>query len=148
KITNTLIRPVGSTLQLGAGASVGNDVQGDPDLPVWPSPAPLNCPTGGSDESGANNETRTLTPGNYGDYSLNSNFTLECNGAGDYYVGSITAASNAVFKVVPPGVRVGVCDKVSLGANAGVDGVTQPSDLYVEVHGAGLNAFVATGGVD
>ena len=50
----------------------------DPELPSLPGPTPAVCTktAGAPDDSGANSETRSPTPGNYGDWKFNANFTL------------------------------------------------------------------------
>jgi hypothetical protein len=150
-ITGTLFRKTGTTLILGAGASVGTDsVVADPGLPVWPPAiAPLACPTGGTNYSGANNQSLSLAAGTHGALTFGSGFTLTLTTAGTYKFDSITAADNATIVVTATPVVILVCGKVTFsGAVVVQPNSLTPTDLRVEVHGVGANAFRAAGGSD
>jgi hypothetical protein len=151
-ITGTLFRAIGTSLTLGAGATVGADsVVADPGLPTLPAPAVFGCPTGGANFIvPANNQSLTVAPGNHGTIQTGANFTLTFNGAGNYFFDSITAASGAKIVVNAAGpVHVFVCGKVNFSGSVGVDPDTLlNTDFTVEVHGAGDDAFRAGGGSD
>jgi len=145
-ITGTLTRAVGTTLTLGSGASVNTDVVADPELPAFPPPTSITCPTGGLDHSGSNGQSLTLGPGSYGALSFGSLFTLTLTAAGDYFFDSIKTASGARINAVP-GIHVFVCGAATFGSVKVLPASLTGGDITFEVQSTAVeNAFMAGGG--
>lgn len=137
-----MIHPVGTTLTLNNGSSVGTNIVGDPMLPTLPPNTAFTCPTGGADDSGVNNEARILGPGPYGALSFGSNFDLTLNGAGNYFFDSIKGGNGSTITVTQPGTKVFVCGAVDFGSvNVTLQTQTNsPCDFYLETKASGDNA--------
>jgi hypothetical protein len=151
RIKGTLFRLTGTDLTLGTRASVGTDQVGNAalvGLPGLPIATAFTC--GGANHTGANSQSLALGPGSYGDIQFGSRFTLTLNGSGNYLFNSITAASGARIVVPTPPVRIFVCGGVNFSGSVEVSFPNTPSpantDLKVEVHASGENAFRAGGG--
>ena len=141
-VSGAVIHAPGTTLTLNNGSSVGSNVVADPMLPTLPPNSPFNCPTGGANDSGGNNQARVLTPGAYGALSFGGGFDLTLNGAGDYFFDAITAGNGSTITVTQPGTNVFVCGPVRFGS-VNVTLLTQsnsPCDFYLETKASGDNA--------
>ena len=147
-ITGTVIHPSGTTVILGAGASVGTDTVGDPELPALPPATNLTVQCGAAAAAGdvnvSNGQTHTFTPGVYGDVTAGGTTTLELNGAGTYVFNSITAGNDSKLSLtgtIP--VTIYVCDFARFGRLSVLPTSLTRTDLTVEVQHAGARAFTA-----
>jgi hypothetical protein len=149
-IQHQLIRAPGTTLSKSSSAVLGADVVADPGLPSAlppPTPIPGGCPTAGANQSGANNETRTLAPGTYGAFNFGSGFTLNLTAPGNYFFTSIHAGNGGVMNATP-GVKIYTCGEFSWGGLKVFPVTLQQNDVSVEAQSNDdHNAFRIGGGV-
>ena len=146
-ITGTVYHPATAVLNKPPTATVGAEVIGYPELPTLPAPTPYAC--GGQSFSGANSQSLSLTntPTNsYGDLTFGAGFTLTLVNSGDYFINSITTANGAKIVVASPPVRLYVCGAASFGSVEVLPASLNSTDLRLEVHAVGDNAFKGTGG--
>lgn len=146
-ITGTLRRAVGTTLTMAASASVGTDLVVDPELPLFPPPTGITCPTGGVSHSGGNGQSLALGPGSYGALSFGGQFELTLTGAGNYFFDSISTGHGATINIAAPGVHVFVCGAATFGSVEVLPTSLGVGDVTVEVQSNDIeNAFRAGGG--
>src|SRR5262249_36154918 len=93
-ITQELLHAVGTTVSQSPTASVGENVEADPELPATlPTPSAITCPTGGANFNGAAGQTLSLPPGAYGALTFGGQFTLNLTEAGMYTFDSIATGN-------------------------------------------------------
>lgn len=145
-ITGTVVHPSGTTVILGAGASVGTDTVGDPELPALPPATNLTVQCGAAaaaaDVNVSNGQTHTFTPGVYGDVIAGGTTTLELNGAGTYVFNSITVGNDSTLSLTGA-ITIYVCDFARFGRISVLPTSLTRTDLKVEVQHAGARAFTA-----
>lgn len=144
-ITGLVYHPVGTNLSVPPTSSVGGESIGDPQLPALPAPAIYPC--GGPNSSGANGASLTVDPGVfYGNLSFGAGFTLTLNGSGNYFFNSISTANGAKIVVTSAPVHIYVCGAATFGSVAVLPNSLNSTDVSLEVHASGDNAFKAAGG--
>jgi hypothetical protein len=151
-ILGAAYHPSGTTISMGAGATVGSDVVVDPELPSLPAPAVFA--SGGPSHTGlGNGATLTLAPGSYQDVILGGACTLNLS-SGTYYFNELRSANGLDLRIDLSGgpIQIYVTTQAAFGS---VDVLLPngggPADIYLEAHGSGTatyNAFSAAGGSD
>ena len=151
-ITAAVIHPNGTNISMGAGATVGADVIGSPDLPALPSPASFS--SGGTSYSGLpNGATLTLSPNSYGSVTLGGGCTLNLS-AGVYYFNSIQTGNGLDLNLDLQGgsIQIYVTNFARFGSlDVFLTSGGSANDIYLEAQGSGTstyNAFSAGGGSD
>lgn len=151
-ITGNVIHPAGTTISMGAGATIGSDVIADPELPPLPTPAVFL--SGGPSHTGlGNGATLTLAPGSYQDVILGGACTLNLS-AGTYYFNQLSSANGLNLNIDLAGgsIEIYVTTKASFGSvDVFLTSGGNAGDIYLEAQGSGTatyNAFSAAGGSD
>lgn len=148
-ITGNVLHPSGTTVILGAGASVGTDTVGDPELPALPPATNLTvqcaAAAAAADVNVSNGQTHTFSPGGvYGDVTAGGTTTVELNGAGAYVFNSITIGNDSKLSLTgTTPVTIYVCGFARLGRVSVLPTSLTRTDLKVEVQHAGTRAFTA-----
>lgn len=151
-ITGNVIHPSGTTISMGAGATIGANILADPELPALPVPAMFS--SGGASHTGlGNGATLTLAPGSYQDVVLGGACTLNLS-SGTYDFNELGAANGLrlVLNLAGGPIAIYVTTSAHFGS---VDVVLSngggPDDIYLEAQGSGsatYNAISAGGGSD
>jgi hypothetical protein len=151
-ITGNVIHPTGTTISMGAGATVGANIVADPELPALPMATAFA--SGGASHTGlGNGATLTLAPGSYQDVILGGACTLNLS-SGTYYFNDLGSANglDLVLDLAGGPIAIYVTTSAHFGS---VDVILPngggPADIYLEAKGSGsasYNAFSAAGGSD
>ena len=151
-ITGNVIHPAGTTINMGAGATIGADVVADPELPALPAPSMFS--SGGASHTGlGNGATLTLAPGSYQDVILGGACTLNLS-SGTYYFNDLGAANglDLVLDLAGGPIAIYVTTRAHFGSvDVFLPNGGGPADIYLEAQGSGTgtyNAISAGGGSD
>ena len=151
-ITGDVIHPSGTTISMGAGATIGADVVTDPELPALPTPTVFS--SGGASHTGlGNGVTLTLAPGSYQDVVLGGACTLNLS-SGTYYFNELGSANglDLVLDLSGGPIAIYVTTQAHFGSlDVFLPQGGGPDDIYLEAHGSGtatFNAVTAGGGSD